>query len=178
MTAVKLKNRAAYHKAHSDRTGAFAAATQGDGAVSALSFDDVRVRYSGSTAPRQMRAAARARTGGVSGYGGVVQRMLEEGDRFSERITRIGNIQLANIPNMTKEEIILSKPDDWEYTEHNGFVHIRDTDGKIRIRIDPPDKTTNYPHVHVYDSKGNLLDINGRVVDRKCADGHIAYKSE
>ena len=28
------------------------------------------------------------------------------------------------IPNMTKQEIIDSIPDDWEYTEHNGFVHI------------------------------------------------------
>lgn len=81
-----------------------------------------------------------------------------------------------NIPNMTKQDIIDSVPDDWNYTEHNGFVHIRDADGKIRIRIDPPDKVTNYPHVHAYDSDGNLLDSAGNIVDRKSPDGHIPYK--
>lgn len=35
---------------------------------------------------------------------------------------------------------------------YDGFVHIKDEAGKIRIRIDPPDKVTQYPHVHVYDS--------------------------
>ena len=41
---------------------------------------------------------------------------------------------------MTKQEIIDAIPDNWKYTEHNGFVHIKDEAGKIRIRIDPPDK--------------------------------------
>ena len=81
-----------------------------------------------------------------------------------------------NIPNMTKQDIIDSIPDDWNYTEHNGFVHIRDADGDIRIRIDPPDKVTQYPHVHAYDSVGNLLDSVGNIVDRKSPDGHIPYK--
>ncbi|RHG24084.1 transposase [Roseburia intestinalis] len=77
---------------------------------------------------------------------------------------------------MTKQDIIDSIPDDWKYTEHNGFVHIRDADGNIRIRIDPPDKVTQYPHVHAYDSAGNLLDSAGNIVDRKSPDGHIPYK--
>lgn len=81
-----------------------------------------------------------------------------------------------NIPNMTKQDIIDSIPDDWNYTEYNGFVHIRDADGNIRIRIDPPDKVTNYPHVHAYDSDGNLLDSDGNIMDRKSPDGHIPYK--
>lgn len=94
--------------------------------------------------------------------------------------TGIGNIagklDSNNIPNMTKQDIIDSIPDDWNYAEHNGFVHIRDADGNIRIRIDPPDKVTNYPHVHVYDSNGNLVDSAGNIVDRKSPDGHIPYK--
>lgn len=45
----------------------------------------------------------------------------------------------------------------------------------MRIRIDPADKVTKYPHVHIYDESGNLLDINGNVVDRKSPDGHIPY---
>lgn len=87
------------------------------------------------------------------------------------------NLDTSDIPNMTKQEIIDSVPDDWSYTEHNGFVHIKDELGKIRIRIDPPDAKTPYPHVHIYDSEGNLLDILGNIVDRKSPDGHIPYKN-
>ena len=89
-----------------------------------------------------------------------------------------GKLDTNNIPNMTKQDIIDNIPDDWNYTEHNGFVHIRDADGNIRIRIDPPDKITNYPHVHAYDSDGNLLDSAGNIVDRKSPDGHIPYKDK
>ena len=78
---------------------------------------------------------------------------------------------------MTKQEIIDAIPDNWKYAEHNGFVHIKDEAGKIRIRIDPPDKVTQYPHVHVYDNDGNLLDSLGNIVDRKSPDGHIPYKN-
>lgn len=85
------------------------------------------------------------------------------------------NLDTNNISNMTKQEIIDAIPDNWKYAEHNGFVHIKDEAGKIRIRIDPPDKVTQYPHVHVYD--GNLLDSLGNIVDRKSPDGHIPYKN-
>lgn len=87
------------------------------------------------------------------------------------------NLDTNNIPNMTKQEIIDAIPDNWTYTEHNGFVHIKDETGKIRIRIDPPDKVTQYPHVHVYDNDGNLLDGLGNIVDRKSPSGHIPYKN-
>ena len=87
------------------------------------------------------------------------------------------NLYTNNIPNMTKQEIIDAIPDNWKYTEHNGFVHIKDETGKIRIRIDPPDKVTQYPHVHVYDNDGNLLDSLVNIVDRKSPDGHIPYKN-
>ena len=36
---------------------------------------------------------------------------------------------------------------------------------------------TQYPHVHVYDNDGNLLDSLGNIVDRKSPDGHIPYKN-
>ena len=73
---------------------------------------------------------------------------------------------------MNKQEIIDSIPDTWKYTEHNGFVHVRDESG----RIDSPDKVTQYPHVHIYDDEGNLLDILGNVVSKKSMAGHIPYK--
>ena len=111
---------------------------------------------------------------------GWAQQALPGGGSGIESGSDAGNIanklDTNNIPNMTKQDIIDSIPDDWKYTEHNGFVHIRDADGNIRIRIDPPDKVTQYPHVHAYDSAGNLLDSAGNIVDRKSPDGHIPYK--
>ena len=64
-------------------------------------------------------------------------------------------------------------PEGWTKTENNGFTHIRDADGNIRVRIDPPDAVTNYPHQHVYDASGNSLDINGNIVSPKSPDAHI-----
>ena len=64
-------------------------------------------------------------------------------------------------------------PEGWSKTEHNGFIHIRDENGTIRIRIDPPDKNTLYPHKHLYDKSGNPIDINGNPVDRRSPDAHI-----
>ena len=102
----------------------------------------------------------------------------EESESGSETAGNIAkNLDTNNIPNMTKQEIIDVIPDNWKYTEHNGFVHIKDETGKMRIRIDPPDKITQYPHVHVYDNNGNLLDKLGNIVDRKSPDGHIPYKN-
>ena len=99
----------------------------------------------------------------------------ESGSKAAGNIAK--NLDTNNIPNMTKQEIIDAIPDNWKYTENNGFVHIKDEAGKIRIRIDPPDKVTQYPHVHVYDNDGNLLDSLGNIVDRKSPDGHIPYKN-
>ena len=109
----------------------------------------------------------------VSGAVGRVEQRFKGGSDVSNIAKKLDT---NNIPNMTKQDIIDSIPDDWNYTEHNGFVHIRDADGNIRIRIDPPDKVTKYPRVHAYDSDGNLLDSAGNIVDRKSPDGHIPYK--
>jgi toxin YxiD len=51
-----------------------------------------------------------------------------------------GKINADNIPNMTKKDILEGLPSNWKHTENNGFVHIRDANGNIRMRIDPPDK--------------------------------------
>ncbi|WP_160033865.1 WXG100 family type VII secretion target [Paenibacillus sp. An7] len=87
-----------------------------------------------------------------------------------------GEIITENIPNMSKQEILDNLPKDWGYTDNNGFVHIRDTKGNIRMRIDPPDKVTKYDHVHLFDENGNPVDINQNIVDRKSSDAHIPYK--
>lgn len=45
------------------------------------------------------------------------------------------------------------------------------------IRVDPPDKTTNYKHIHFYDKDGNPLDIDGNVVSRKDPAAHIKFEN-
>ncbi|ARW06255.1 transposase [Bacillus atrophaeus] len=96
--------------------------------------------------------------------------MAEEVGKFG------GEIIAKNIPNMSKKVILDSLPTEWKYTENNGFAHVRDTSGNIRMRIDPHDKMTKYEHVHLFDKNGNQLDENLRIVDRKSPDAHIPYK--
>ncbi|AIF51846.1 hypothetical protein [Pelosinus sp. UFO1] len=99
--------------------------------------------------------------------------------RLGREIEKIfaGKINASEIANMSKSEILEKLPNDWKYTENNGFVHVRDADGNVRMRIDPPDKVTNYDHVHLYDEKGNSLDADLNIVDRKSSDGHIPYQN-
>ncbi|WP_432748259.1 hypothetical protein [Pectinatus frisingensis] len=74
---------------------------------------------------------------------------------------------------MSKNELLDKLSSDWKVKENNGFVHVRDAEGNIRMRIDPPDKVTNYDHVHLYDENGKPLDVNLNIVDRKSPDAHI-----
>jgi len=67
-------------------------------------------------------------------------------------------------------------PDGWTKTENNGYTHIRDENGKIRIRLDPPDNATPYNHKHLYEADGNSLDANGNIVSPKSPDAHIPLK--
>ncbi|WP_034561296.1 hypothetical protein [Carnobacterium gallinarum] len=77
---------------------------------------------------------------------------------------------------MSKNELLNSLPKGWGYTENNGFVHVRDQQGVIRLRIDPPDNQTLYDHVHLFKSDFKPLDINGNVVNKKSSEAHIPYK--
>ncbi|GED03797.1 pre-toxin TG domain-containing protein [Bacillus atrophaeus] len=106
-----------------------------------------------------------------------IEKQFQKGAKTAEEAGKFGGKIIAeNIPNMSKKEILDSLPTEWKYTEHNGFVHVRDTSGNIRMRIDPPDKMTKYDHVHLFDKNGNPLDKNLRIVDRKSPDAHIPYK--
>ena len=59
--------------------------------------------------------------------------------------------------------------------EHNRRVHIKNSKGDYKIRIDPPDRITDYNHMHIYDKNGKPLDINGNIVNRKSPDAHIPW---
>jgi hypothetical protein len=64
-------------------------------------------------------------------------------------------------------------PPGWTKSTHNGHTHIRDPQGRLRIRIDPPDGRTNFPHKHFMDQSGNSLDINGNIVSPNSPAAHI-----
>ena len=79
------------------------------------------------------------------------------------------------IANMTRKELQDSIPEGWDFQNHNGRIHIKDENGNYRVRIDPPDKKTNYTHIHIMDENKNPLDINGNIVSPKDPSGHIPY---
>ncbi|MBF2664794.1 T7SS effector LXG polymorphic toxin [Listeria seeligeri] len=86
------------------------------------------------------------------------------------------NNKFSGINEMTKDDILNDLPVGWKYTENNGFIHVRDSSGNVRMKFDPPDNVTNFDHIHLFDNNGNPIDINGNVVNRKSSDAHIPYK--
>lgn len=64
-------------------------------------------------------------------------------------------------------------PEGWTKTDNNGHIHIRDENGDVRIKIDPPDWRTDYDHKHFLDADGNSLDVNGNIVKPNNPDAHI-----
>lgn len=90
----------------------------------------------------------------------------------------IDELSPKELQNMTLDEIKSTIPDNsgWAVYEHNGFVHIK-KNGVDRIKLDPPDKVTTYPHMHIYDENKNLLNIDGKIVGRKDPAGHIPWNN-
>lgn len=78
---------------------------------------------------------------------------------------------------MTRRGLEDSIPDNWDFQNHNGRIHIKDENGNFRVRIDPPDKVTDYTHIHIFDENKNPLDIFGNIVSKKDPAGHIPYKN-
>ena len=90
----------------------------------------------------------------------------------------LNKLKPNEINNMSLDELRNSIPKDWQFFENNGRVHIKDANGNFRVRIDPPDKVTNYEHMHIFDENKNPLDINGNIVDKKSPDGHIPWTNK
>ena len=96
--------------------------------------------------------------------------------------TNFGAKSPSEISEMSVSEMRESIPDDWNIYEIEGKdgqmrVHIKDANGNYRVRIDPPDKVTQYQHIHILDENGNALDINGNIVGTKDPAGHIPYNN-
>ncbi|OFH73514.1 LXG domain-containing protein [Listeria monocytogenes] len=90
----------------------------------------------------------------------------------------LNELKPNEINNMSLDELRNSIPEDWQFFENNGRVHIKDANGNFRVRIDPPDKVTNYEHMHIFDENKNPLDIKGNIVDKKSPDGHIPWTNK
>lgn len=91
---------------------------------------------------------------------------------------KLNKLKPNEINNMSLDELKNNLPDNWEIFENNGRVHIKDSNNNFRVRIDPPDNTTNYQHMHIYDDIGNPLDNLGNIVDRKSPDGHLLWNDK
>lgn len=57
----------------------------------------------------------------------------------------------------------------------NRFINLVDRFGNTRVKIHPPDKITNYHHLHIYDQHGNPLNRHLKVVTRNSQGAHIPY---
>ena len=51
-----------------------------------------------------------------------------------------------DISEMTRKQLKENTPEDWDFQEHNGRIHIKDDNGNYRVRVDVPDKHTPYNH--------------------------------
>ena len=122
---------------------------------------------------------------GVLGTGGVVIGLYEKdpggsggnssGGKGSKTIDKRTP---EEINKMSLEEMRNNLPDGWKLSENNGRVHIKDSSGQMRVRIDPADKVTKYEHMHIYDDKGNSLNKAGNTVGTKDPSGHIPWKNK
>ncbi len=88
---------------------------------------------------------------------------------------KLDKLSPKEIVDLNIQELKGRLPEGWIFHENNGRVHIKEN-GKMRVRIDPPDNVgTDYTHMHIYDKNGKPLDIHGNNVDVKSPAGHIPW---
>lgn len=92
------------------------------------------------------------------------------------QLKKDGSFNIKRVMNMNEEELKKAIPKIWKYTKNKEFIHIKDNHGKYRIRIDPPDSTVNYKHMHLFDANNNSLDSKGNIVKKTDIAAHIPYK--
>ena len=56
------------------------------------------------------------------------------------------------------------------------FMEFLDKQGRVRVKIHPPARSTPYSHTHLYDKSGRPLSSDLTVVSRKSVDAHIEIK--
>ena len=102
----------------------------------------------------------------------AVDKASDAGKLFNS--PKLDKLSPKEIVDLNIQELKGRLPEGWTFHEHNGRVHIKEN-GKMRVRIDPPDRITDYTHMHIYDKNGKPLDIHGNNVDVKSPAGHIPW---
>lgn len=85
---------------------------------------------------------------------------------------------LLNLSGVSKNELvndIKSFGLDLKSPSNIKFMTFKDKNGIVRIKIHPPDKTTLYDHIHLYNKSGDSLDKFLNTVKRTSPDAHIPY---
>ncbi len=93
--------------------------------------------------------------------------------------TKIRNY-LQNTSKLSKSEIVFDLESIGLKVKGNRvdrpFLEFVDRRGRLRAKLHPPDKSpkgTRYPHLHIYDQRGNSLDRNLQIVSWKSKAAHI-----
>ncbi|WP_196756165.1 hypothetical protein [Streptococcus cristatus] len=103
----------------------------------------------------------------------MVDKASDAGKLFNP--PKLDKLSPKEIVDLNIQELKGRLPEGWTFHENNGRVHIKEN-GKMRVRIDPPDNVgTDYTHMHIYDKNGKPLDIHGNNVDVKSPAGHIPW---
>ena len=97
---------------------------------------------------------------------------LASGIAAAASIASAASEEASGVTVKPKDIDIDNLPDGWTRTDNNGHIHVRDANGKLRLRVDPPDAKTDYEHEHYYDENENPVDKEGNPVDRKSPDAH------
>ena len=103
----------------------------------------------------------------------MVDKASDAGKLFNP--PKLDKLSPKEIVDLNIQELKGRLPEGWTFNEHNGRVHIKNSKGDYKIRIDAPDRITDYNHMHIYDENGKPLDINGNIVNRKSPDAHIPW---
>jgi hypothetical protein len=56
------------------------------------------------------------------------------------------------------------------------FMEFVDAQGRVRVKIHPPDKVTIYDHAHLYDNQGRPLNQNLKPDNPRSSATHIPIK--
>ena len=121
-------------------------------------------------ASKAAKAADRAKD--ASKAAKAVDKASDAGKLFNS--PKLDKLSPKEIVDLNIQELKGRLPEGWTFHEHNGRVHIKEN-GKMRVRIDPPDRITDYTHMHIYDKNGKPLNIHGNNVDVKSPAGHIPW---
>ena len=100
--------------------------------------------------------------------------------------TRLNRTQikgyLANIHTIPREQLI----QDLESVgfkfkgsaEDGRFMDFIDKQGNLRVKLHPPDRITQYDHIHIYNKRGQDLNTELSTVSYKSPEGHIQMASD